>query len=200
MRYRASPGRHPTGAGEDRREAHQVWGAVGRPPRNVRPWRAALGSEGGVILNEQHNRQAPILRFTPELDGAELRIDAKIPDTQRGRDAATMIRDGVFTGLSIEFLAESEARASGIREVRRARPGGGGACRLAVLQDVGGGPLQGCARADGSSHAMAVDAHRRRAGERRSGSATLPRKSAEVTRLRVLCGIVGDRSAPGGRL
>ena len=76
--------------------------------------------EGGIILNEQHNRQAPILRFTPELDGAELRIDAQLPDTQRGRDAATMIRNGTLTGLSIEFLAESEGRAAGVREVRRA--------------------------------------------------------------------------------
>ena len=53
--------------------------------------------EGGVILNEQHNRQAPILRFVPELVGAELRINAPVPDTQRGRDAATMIRNGTMT-------------------------------------------------------------------------------------------------------
>ena len=45
------------------------------------------------FLNEQHNRQAPIMRFTPELDGKELRIDAALPDTQRGRDAATMIKE-----------------------------------------------------------------------------------------------------------
>ena len=57
----------------------------------------------GIILNMQHDRQAPIMRFTPELDGAELRIDAALPDTQRGRDAATMVRNGTFTGLSIEF-------------------------------------------------------------------------------------------------
>ena len=76
--------------------------------------------EGGVILNEQHNRQAPILRFVPELVGAELRIDAPVPDTQRGRDAATMIRNGTMTGLSIEFRAEQEGRSAGVREVRRA--------------------------------------------------------------------------------
>ena len=76
--------------------------------------------DGGIILNEQHNRQAPILRFTPELDGAELRIDAPLPDTQRGRDAATMIRNGTMTGLSIEFRVEAEGRTNGLREIRRA--------------------------------------------------------------------------------
>ena len=76
--------------------------------------------DAGIILNEQHNRTAPILRFTPEVEGKEVRIDAPLPDTQRGRDAATMIRNGTMKGLSIEFRAQSEGRASGIREIRRA--------------------------------------------------------------------------------
>ena len=76
--------------------------------------------DAGIVLNEQHNRQAPILRFTPELDGKELRIDAALPDTQRGRDAATMIKNGTMTGLSIEFRAEQEGRAAGVRQIRRA--------------------------------------------------------------------------------
>lgn len=76
--------------------------------------------EGGIILNEQHNRQAPILRFTPEVDGAEVRIDAPLPDTQRGRDAATMIRNGTMRGLSIEFRSRAEGRSSGVREIRAA--------------------------------------------------------------------------------
>ena len=46
----------------------------------------ALGAmhwpETGIMLNEQHNRQAPIIRFIPELVGTELRIDAPLPDTQ----------------------------------------------------------------------------------------------------------------------
>ena len=76
--------------------------------------------DGGIILNEQHSRTAPILRFTPELVGDEVRIDAQLPDTQRGRDAATMIRNGTMTGLSIEFRAEAEGRAAGVRQIRRA--------------------------------------------------------------------------------
>ena len=76
--------------------------------------------DGGVILNEQHNRAAPILRFTPTVEGREVRIDAPLPDTQRGRDAATMIRDGTMRGLSVEFRATEEGRRAGIREVRAA--------------------------------------------------------------------------------
>ena len=76
--------------------------------------------DGGIILNEQHNRQAPILRFIPQIEGKEVRIDAPLPDTQRGRDAATMIRNGTWAGLSIEFRAQSEGRSSGMREIRRA--------------------------------------------------------------------------------
>ena len=60
------------------------------------------------------------MRFTPALDGKELRIDAALPDTQRGRDAATMIKNGTFTGLSIEFRSELEGRSAGVREIRRA--------------------------------------------------------------------------------
>ena len=77
--------------------------------------------DGGVILNEQHNRQAPILRFVPTVDGREVRIDAPLPDTQRGRDAATMIRNGTMTGLSVEFSADDEGMRGGVREVRKAK-------------------------------------------------------------------------------
>ena len=34
--------------------------------------------DGGIVLNEQHNRQAPIMRFTPEVVGTEVRIDAPL--------------------------------------------------------------------------------------------------------------------------
>ena len=76
--------------------------------------------DGGIVLNEQHNRQAPIMRFTPEVVGKEVQIDAPLPDTQRGRDAAIMVKNGTFTGLSIEFRSESEGRSAGTRMIRRA--------------------------------------------------------------------------------
>ena len=62
--------------------------------------------ETGIVINEQHNRQAPIVRAVPFLDGTEVKIDTPLPDTQRGRDAATNLREGVLTGLSLEFYAE----------------------------------------------------------------------------------------------
>ena len=103
--------------------------------------------DGGIILNEQHNRLAPILRFTPELVGAELRIDAALPDTMRGRDAATMIKNGTMTGLSIEFRAEAEGRASGVRMIRRAH-------------------LAGAALVDSPSHVAQVEVRGKTPGRR----------------------------------
>ena len=77
--------------------------------------------QGGVILNEQHNRQAAIVRFTPTVDGREVRIDAPLPDTQRGRDMVTSIRNGTYRGLSVEFAADDEGMRAGVREIRRAK-------------------------------------------------------------------------------
>ena len=54
--------------------------------------------EGGVILNRQHSRKAPIMRFTPKVDGDRLTIDAPLPNTQAGRDAAEEIRGGTLQG------------------------------------------------------------------------------------------------------
>ena len=75
--------------------------------------------EGGIILNEQHNRQAPIMRFKPIAEGNELRIKASLPDTQRGRDAATSIRNGTLRGLSVEFVAEQERWRGQLRTIRK---------------------------------------------------------------------------------
>ena len=77
--------------------------------------------EGGIVLNQQHDRAQPIMRFTPTVDGREVRIDAQLPDTTRGRDTATMIRDGTMTGLSVEFRAVDEGKRNGLREVRKAQ-------------------------------------------------------------------------------
>ena len=81
--------------------------------------------ELGFNINEQHNRQSPIVRAIPYLDGKAIKIDAKVPDTQRGRDAITNIREGVYTGLSIEFGAEQEEYRQGLRIIKRGILGGG---------------------------------------------------------------------------
>ena len=75
---------------------------------------------GGIVLNEQHNRQAPIMRFKPEARDGKVVIDAALPDTARGRDAATMIRNGTFRGLSVEFRAVKEEMRAGVRLIRKA--------------------------------------------------------------------------------
>ena len=76
--------------------------------------------ENGIIINEQHSRSQPILRVVPELRGNEVVIDAPLPDTQRGRDAATLIRNGTLTGLSVEFRATQQQHVAGVREIHRA--------------------------------------------------------------------------------
>ena len=74
----------------------------------------------GVILNRQHTRTAPILRFTPTIDGDVVTLDAAIPDTTAGRDAATEIRSGLLRGLSIEFRSLRERVSGGVRRIQKA--------------------------------------------------------------------------------
>lgn len=80
--------------------------------------------EAGFNVNEQHNRQAAVVRVLPYLDGREIKIDARVPDTQRGRDAITNIREGVYTGLSVEFAAERERFEGGLRIITQGILGG----------------------------------------------------------------------------
>ena len=87
--------------------------------------------EDGILINEQHNRQAPILRAVPYLDGDEVKIDAPVPNTARGRDAVTNIREKIWTGLSVEFHSKAEGRRGNLREIRQAHLGG------AALVDAG---------------------------------------------------------------
>ena len=76
---------------------------------------------GGIVLNVQHDRAQPVMRFVPVLEGRAIKINSSLPDTERGRDAATLIRNGTFRGLSIEFRALEEGKRDGVREVRAAR-------------------------------------------------------------------------------
>lgn len=78
--------------------------------------------DSGIVLNAQHNRQSPILRTLPVIDGDSLRIDAALPNTTAGRDAAENLRgeNPLYTGLSVEFRAERESRRGGLRVIERA--------------------------------------------------------------------------------
>ena len=74
----------------------------------------------GIVLNRQHNRLQPILRFTPvEVEG-RLTIDEEIPPTAAGLDALAEIKSGLFKGMSIEFRAVRQTIVSGVRKISEA--------------------------------------------------------------------------------
>ena len=76
--------------------------------------------DDGVVLNVEHDRQQPILRFKPEVRGRELVVDELLPDTSRGRDAAVMIRNNTLRGLSVEFRALRQHQTGGVRHITKA--------------------------------------------------------------------------------
>lgn len=84
--------------------------------------------ESGIVIREQHNREAPIVRAIPYLEGKELRISIPLPNTSRGRDAATNMRgpNPLYGGLSVEFNSEQETRRDGLRVITRAFLDGAG--------------------------------------------------------------------------
>ena len=65
--------------------------------------------------------QAPILRTVPVLsdDGAEVRIDAPLPNTTAGRDLAVLMRSDppLYSGLSVEFKAARQSYVGGRRVI-----------------------------------------------------------------------------------
>ena len=74
----------------------------------------------GIVITRQHDRNQPIMRTVPYLEGDEVRISAELPDTTAGRDAAADVRSGLLTGLSVEFRSMKEGRRGGMREIRQA--------------------------------------------------------------------------------
>ena len=77
--------------------------------------------DNGIVVNEQHARTQPITRVVPEVRGSQVVVDVPLPDTQRGRDAATLIRNGTLTGLSVEFKSLRQAlRMASARSAQRA--------------------------------------------------------------------------------
>ena len=76
--------------------------------------------DDGVVLRLQHDRAQPIMRVVPETRENRVVVDASLPDTQRGRDAAVMVRDGTLGGLSVEFRAKRQHYPGGVREITSA--------------------------------------------------------------------------------
>lgn len=92
--------------------------------RNERVMRGALTwPETGLVVNAQHQRSQPIVRVFPVLDGDTIRVDAVLPSTSAGRDAAENIRQKVYTGLSVEMLKAGlqATMVNGERQIRSAR-------------------------------------------------------------------------------
>ena len=79
--------------------------------------------ERGIILNESHDQKQLIKRFSPYVLGDEVRVDFPLPPTQRGRDMAYLVKDGTFSGLSMEVSRESIVATyqKGIRYVSKAK-------------------------------------------------------------------------------
>ena len=76
--------------------------------------------ESGIVINRQHQRTSPVMRATPVVDGNTVKIDARLPDTSAGRDAAAEIRSGLFRGLSVEFRAVRQTIVGGVRRITSA--------------------------------------------------------------------------------
>ena len=64
--------------------------------------------ESGIILNRQHSRKNPILKFTPTESEGRVLIDVELPSTVAGLDALAEVRSGLFGSLSIEFKSIKE--------------------------------------------------------------------------------------------
>ena len=82
--------------------------------------------EGGIVVNRQHARRAAIMRVIPERRGSQVVIDAPLPDTAAGRDAAVEVRSGLFVGPSVEFRAKRQRYTGGVRHVTAALLTGAG--------------------------------------------------------------------------
>ena len=85
----------------------------------------------GILINEQHNRQAPILRAIPYLDGDEVKIDAPVPNTTRGRDAVDehSLRRVEWLVGRVPFQGRRAAREPAGNQASAPRRGGPGGRR-----------------------------------------------------------------------
>ena len=85
--------------------------------------RNSLWWDDDVMLNVQHDRMQPIMRFTPYLDGDAVKVDAMLPNRTIGRDVASAVRDGTLRGLSVEIERASvqSHMVNGVRRITRAR-------------------------------------------------------------------------------
>ena len=93
------------------------WGEVA----SDRPVMFSKGLTWGdsIVLNLQHDRTKALARFAPTSTADGLAVDVNLPDTAVSRDAITLIKAGVLTGISAEIIPESEDSVNGIRRVTK---------------------------------------------------------------------------------
>ena len=116
--------------GQLRAEARRLSGVVLRygdvsPSHNERFEPGALSIAGPVPLNLQHDPMRAVawspgggLELHPDRDA--LRMTAELPPIPAADAALSMVREGLASGLSVEFRAERERVEAGIRVVERA--------------------------------------------------------------------------------
>ena len=80
---------------------------------------AATFPESGVRLLLEHEGRV-VMTFEPEVVSDGYRIEAALPRTPEGEEAAELVRSGKRSNLSVEFVTLEEERVSEVREVRRA--------------------------------------------------------------------------------
>ena len=82
----------------------------------------------GIVIRRQHDRQSPIIRVQPYVEGRELKVAGPLLNDTMGRNIAVAMQGEhpLYTGLSVEFNAEREARRGGMRVISRALLGGAG--------------------------------------------------------------------------
>ena len=113
------------------------YGAPGMHGREVFSPGALKWPDNGIRIDLEHasspargSVQPPLLRTIPVVsdDGAEVRIDAPLPDTQAARDLATLMRADppVYSGLSVEFHAARQTYRGGRRVIQDALLRGAG--------------------------------------------------------------------------
>ena len=113
------------------------YGTPGQHGREVFAAGSLRWPDNGIRIDLEHasapargSVQPPIMRAVPFVsdDGAEVRIDAPLPDTQAARDLAVLMKavPAVYTGLSVEFHAARQSYTGGRRVIADALLKGAG--------------------------------------------------------------------------
>ena len=92
------------------------FGRVAQDRREVfAPDSVRFPPEGIRLLLEHRGRE--VMSFHPNVDARGVHVEALLPDSPEGREAASAVRGGRSKGLSVEFSAASSNLVQGVREI-----------------------------------------------------------------------------------